>query len=274
VSWSDELYRIFGLEPQEFEATYEGYLSRVHAADRPLAEANVRRSLETGQSFAADYRIVLPDGRLRWLRSHGRVARDEGGLLRLVGTCQDITEQRQLEETLGHQALHDHLTGVSNRALLADRLGLALSRASRHQSEVAVLFIDLDDFKGVNDRWGHEGGDEVLVAVARRLEAAVRPSDTVARYGGDEFVAVCEEISADDALEFARRISAAVRTPIALERGAQVTISASVGVALGGGADRAELLIRNADGAMYRAKSAGRGHVELVRNTQVIEPRM
>jgi diguanylate cyclase (GGDEF)-like protein/PAS domain S-box-containing protein len=267
VGWSDELYRVFGLRPQEFDATYEAYVSRVHPEDRPLAEANVRRSLETDQPFAADYRIVLPGGQVRWLRSHGRVVRTEGSAPRLVGTCQDITEQKELEQALARQALHDHLTGLPNRVLLADRLELALSRAARHERDVAILFIDLDEFKAVNDQWGHDAGDAVLVTVARRLQSAVRPSDTVARYGGDEFVAVCEEISPEDALELARRISAAVRTPIEFGTATRVMATASVGVALGRDAGREDLLIRDADAAMYRAKSAGRGHVELVRAT-------
>jgi diguanylate cyclase (GGDEF)-like protein/PAS domain S-box-containing protein len=262
VAWSDELYRLFGLRPGEFAATYDAYIARVHPEDRPLAEANVARTVETHQPFAADYRIVRPDGDIRWLRSHGRVARGDGGEVRLIGTCQDITEQKLLEHALSHQALHDHLTGLPNRLLLADRLELALSRAARHGAEVGVLFVDLDGFKGVNDRFGHDGGDIVLRTIAERLTAAVRPSDTVARYGGDEFVAVCEEISATDALHLAHRISVAAGSPVDLD-GEHVCVSASVGVALGGTAGDAELLIRDADAAMYRTKAANAGGVEV-----------
>jgi diguanylate cyclase (GGDEF)-like protein/PAS domain S-box-containing protein len=262
ILWSDELYRLFGLNPEEFAATYEAYLDRVHPEDRPMAEANVARTVKTHQPFAADYRIIRPDGEVRWLRSHGRVAWGDGGEVRLIGTCQDITEQKLLEHALSHQALHDHLTDLPNRLLLADRLELALSRAARHDDEVGVFFVDLDGFKGVNDRFGHDGGDTVLRAVARRLADAVRPSDTVARYGGDEFVAVCEEISNEDAVHLARRISAAASKPVDLD-GEEVCLTASVGLAWGGMAGDADLLIRDADAAMYRAKVAGGGGVEV-----------
>ena len=266
VWWSDELYRVFGLRPHEFDATYEAYIGLVHPEDRPLAEANVRRALENNQPFASDYRIVLANGEHRWLRSHGRVVGDAAAGLRMIGTCQDITEQKALEESLSEHALHDHLTGLPNRLLLADRLELALSRAARHHHEVAVFFIDLDAFKGVNDRFGHDVGDEVLVTVAQRLQTAVRPSDTVARYGGDEFVAVCEELDGQNALELGRRISTTVRTPITVAGKERVVITVSVGVALGR-ESCGDLLVRDADAAMYRAKSAGRGHVELVHHT-------
>lgn len=125
-----------------------------------------------------------------------------------------------------------------------------------------MLFVDLDGFKSVNDRYGHDGGDTVLRAVAQRLADAVRPSDTVARYGGDEFVAVCEEISNEDAIHLARRISAAAGRPVDLN-GEEVCLTASVGLALGGMAGDADLLIRDADAAMYRAKVAGGGGVEV-----------
>ena len=259
VTWSDELYRLFGLIPGEFAATYEAYLDRVHPEDRALAEANVSRTVETRRPFAADYRVVRPDGEVRWLRSHGRLAHGDGGQLLLIGTCQDITEQKQLEHALSHKALHDHLTGLPNRLLLADRLELALSRAARHGEEVGVLFVDLDRFKAVNDRFGHDAGDTVLRAIAQRLAAVVRPSDTVARYGGDEFVAVCEEISSADAVRLAQRIFAAASSPVDVG-GEPVCVTASIGVALGATAEDADVLIRDADAAMYRAK-AGVGGV-------------
>ncbi|MBV9043316.1 MAG: diguanylate cyclase [Acidimicrobiia bacterium] len=258
VTWSDELYRLFGLKPREFAATYEAYLDRVHPDDRLLAQDNVERTVETEQPFAADYRIVRPNGEVRWLRSHGRIARSSDGGQRLIGTCQDITKQKELEHALSHQALHDHLTGLPNRLLLADRLALALSRAARHHADVGVLFVDLDGFKAVNDRLGHKGGDAVLRTIAERLAAAVRPSDTVARYGGDEFVAVCEEVSDGDALQLAQRIAAAADMPVDVD-GDHVQLTASVGVALGGTASDPDLLIRDADAAMYRAKATGGG---------------
>ena len=262
VTWSDELYRLYGLEPGSVAITYNEYYLLVHPEDRALAKADVEHTMETHQPFTADYRVVWADGEIRWLRSKGRVAWGDDGEQRLVGTCQDVTEQKELEHALAHQALHDHLTGLPNRLLLADRLELALSRAARHQGQVAVLFIDLDGFKAVNDQCGHEGGDAVLKVMGARLAAAVRPSDTIARYGGDEFVAVCEEISRADALHLAKRIASAAGEPIDV-LGCCARVTASVGVALAISGGQPDLVIRDADAAMYRAKAAGPGRVEV-----------
>ena len=167
------------------------------------------------------------------------------------------------EQRIRHQALHDPLTRLANRALCRDRLEHALAHAERSGSSAAVLYVDVDDFKRVNDLYGHAAGDAVLVALARRLAAAVRPADTVARLGGDEFVVVCEDVDERVALGLGWRVAAAVQEPLEVD-GTQHRISASVGIALGSGADTdAEGLVSNADAAAYRAKEAGRGNVEI-----------
>ena len=167
------------------------------------------------------------------------------------------------EQRIRHQALHDPLTRLANRALCRDRLEHALAHAERSGSHAAVLYVDVDDFKRVNDLYGHSAGDAVLVALARRLAAAVRPADTVARLGGDEFVVVCEDVDERVALGLGWRVAAAVQEPLEVD-GTQHRISASVGIALGSGADTdAEGLVSNADSAAYRAKEAGRGNVEI-----------
>ena len=167
------------------------------------------------------------------------------------------------EQRIRHQALHDPLTRLANRALCRDRLEHALAHAERSGSSAAVLYVDVDDFKRINDLYGHSAGDAVLVALARRLASAVRPADTVARLGGDEFVVVCEDVDERVALGLGWRVAAAVQEPLEVA-GTQHRISASVGIALGSGAETdAESLVSNADSAAYRAKEAGRGNVEI-----------
>jgi len=169
---------------------------------------------------------------------------------------------RRAQQALSHQALHDPLTGLPNRALLLDRLDHALRQ--RHEgSTVAVLFLDLDRFKVVNDSLGHRIGDELLVEVARRLVSSVRPADTVARFGGDEFVIVAESASDDhESVLLAERIAAAIAPP-ATVGGHEISLSVSIGIVMAGPGDDPETLLRDADAAMYRAKERGRSRVEM-----------
>jgi diguanylate cyclase (GGDEF)-like protein len=154
-----------------------------------------------------------------------------------------------------HASLHDPLTGLANRSLILDHLHLALARAGRRSSLAAVVFLDLDDFKPINDTLGHRAGDEILVRIAERLRSALRPSDTLGRWGGDEFVAVCEDLErASDAPAIVTRLAAAFDQPFTTG-GTEVRVSASIGVALSGGSDdHPAALIHAADSAMYRVK--------------------
>ena len=166
--------------------------------------------------------------------------------------------------SLAHRALHDSLTGLANRVLFVDRLEMALARVERRSSQVAVLFFDLDGFKLVNDRLGHEAGDQLLKEIARRLRTVMRPSDTVARFGGDEFIVLAEGYTSEiHVTATAERIQAALAEPFSLDAG-EATIGTSIGIALASGANAdAEALIREADAAMYRAKRAGGSRYEL-----------
>jgi diguanylate cyclase (GGDEF)-like protein len=169
------------------------------------------------------------------------------------------------ERALLHQAFHDTLTGLPNRALFADRLGQALARRERHLLEAAVLFLDIDRFKWVNDSLGHAAGDELLVAVADRLKAMLRPGDTVARFGGDEFVVLCDELrDGGEALMVADRLRTVLTDPFQL-KGREIGLTASIGIALASTSthDTSDALLRDADAAMYRAKEGGRDRVEL-----------
>ena len=173
----------------------------------------------------------------------------------------DVTEERARTRELRRQALQDPLTGLANRVLLEDRLGMAAARQRRDAGhDVAVLYIDVDGLKQVNDSHGHAAGDALLVEVARRLEAAVRESDTVARLGGDEFAVVCEATDAEAVMQIAERMRAQLAAPVVLESGAQVGASASIGLATSPPRDAADL-VALADVAMYAAKSSGAGVV-------------
>jgi len=185
-----------------------------------------------------------------------------GSPLYWQGILYDITERKEAEERLEHRAFHDPLTDLPNRRLFLDRLGHALARTRRRAgSTVAVLFMDLDDFKVINDTLGHEAGDRVLVAVGERLERCLRPEDTLARFGGDEFVVLVEDVEGPErAVWIAERLTDGLEGPLDLE-GRELFVRASVGIALGTSRTKsAEDLIRHADAAMYRAKAEGSGY--------------
>jgi len=217
----------------------------------------------SGGSRSVEFRIKHDDG--RWITVEALATRPrDGSDLGLILTMRDTTERKKFEEQLTHQAFHDALTGLPNRALFHDRLGHALTRRSDDASTVAILFLDLDDFKTVNDSLGHEAGDEILVEVADRLQRCLRSSDTPARLGGDEFAVLLEGISdISEAVEAGQRIIAALERPLRL-RGREITTTASIGISLGlPHISDAQELLRDADTAMYAAKGRGRGSIEV-----------
>ncbi len=233
--------------------------------DRERVHDTMRHALGgSGTPYRIDQRLMHADGRPVWVAHSGSVVRDSvGEPLYFVSQLEDVTERRARGELIAHQAIHDPLTGLPNRLLFVDRLRRALASAD-DANRVAVLFLDLDQFKLINDGLGHPAGDRLLVALADRLRAAIRPSDTVARFGGDEFTVLCTGVPDEHvAYELAQRISQAVAKPIALAEG-EVFVTASVGIALSGGElETPETLLRNADAAMYRAKDRGRARAEL-----------
>jgi len=191
------------------------------------------------------------------------VVDDTGRLRGIRAVMRDVSERRQLEAQLAHQALHDPLTGLANRTLLVERLEQAIARLPRHPGLLAVLFLDLDRFKLINDAMGHDAGDDLLLQSAGLLRAAVRPHDMIARFGGDEFVVVCEDIAdADDLERIAVRVTRALHVPVQLQD-REVLLSASVGVVTATGDRTAVQLLRDADAAMYQAKEQGRGRYAL-----------
>jgi diguanylate cyclase (GGDEF)-like protein len=205
------------------------------------------------------------------------VREEDGEPIRMVGTVHDVTERKALEEQLQHQALHDPLTGLPNRTLFVDRLRQALTRAKRRGGRIAVLFMDLDNFKVINDSLGHEAGDSLLMAASKRAKALFRPEDTGARLGGDEFIFLLEDTGTQDAVHVAERVLEHFRKPFVLG-GHKFIITASIGIATGsptgGNKKYAADLLRNADVAMYRAKHSGKARhavFEEAMNTLVLE---
>ena len=240
------------------------------------AASHVSRDAEvtvTGQAATTEH-VSLVDGVRRTYQATVGPYRDaHGSVVGTLGVVRDITDQKRLEEELAHRALHDELTGLPNRALFLDRLSHALSRRRRNKARVAVAFIDLDQFKIINDGLGHAAADAVLASVGRRLQDVVRAEDTVARIGGDEFTVLWEDAQADVAVR-AQRLIEAFAAPVILVDGTEVFVRASIGVAVAQGPRQgADELLRWADAAMYRAKQRGRGRLEVFEPTTDVDPR-
>jgi diguanylate cyclase (GGDEF)-like protein/PAS domain S-box-containing protein len=259
VAWNPAAERLFGHPADEtLGRPFEQLLPECHEAggDR----LGITHLLEERTSTASSGRVVEVDAvggggtvfpaevALCPWQAHGRRY--------LTAIVRDITERRRTQDELTHRALHDPLTGLPNRTLILDRLEGALARAGRHTGTVAALYLDLDGFKVVNDTWGHAAGDHVLAQVGERLSAAVRPGDTVARMGGDEFVVVCEEVLDDaEATRIAERLREAFDEPFQLES-MSIRLAVSIGVALASDASPTPAgLLGDADAALYRTKT-------------------
>jgi len=241
------------------------FLESVHPGDRALIAGVLDGLLVSpGTEHAAELRLPHADGTWRWVEAIGQNLMHDPAVAGVVFNFRDVTDRKRLESQLQHDAFHDSLTGLANRALFSDRVTHALARSGkgRRRRRTAVLFIDLDDFKVVNDSLGHMAGDALLTGVAQRVSACVRESNTAARLGGDEFGILLDEATRESAKEVAERILESLRQPIPLAD-RQIFVEASIGIALNEGRDSisAEELLRNADAAMYTAKARGKGQV-------------
>ncbi len=254
---------MLGFREDEIGSSIEEWFSRVHADD----SAGLRKALDAHLAgaqphFEHEHRIVGKNKGPIWVLARGLAVRHASGQpTRMAGSLTDITARKRAEEQLLHDALFDSLTQLPNRTLFLDHLGLAMEQSRRRKaSSVALLFIDLDRFKNINDSLGHTVGDELLVELARRLTQFLRPGDTVARLGGDEFAILLNDIHGpEDATRVAERVQELLREKLVLG-GREVFTSASIGVALSNAGYRTpEEILRDADTAMYRAKAAGRG---------------
>jgi len=236
----------------------------VHPDDRERLQLEDRRTGEPGEVFTTEYRVVHRDGRVVWVRNESVMLEEPSGTRYWQGFMLDITERKQVEEQLQHQALHDPLTYLPNRVLFVDRLKHALTRGNRQASKVMVVYMDLDNLKVINDSLGHEAGDQLLVEVAKRLKDGLRTQDSAARLAGDEFGVLIEDVTdVDDAVRIVERITEFLQPPFDVGQ-QEVYVTASIGIALNGSTqERAEDLLRHADLAMYRAKHKGKARYEV-----------
>jgi len=251
---------MWGRSSEQLLADRAAFFDTIHPQDR----AHVRATIDerSHASYEVEYRIVRPDGDVRWIWDRAfPIHNEHGEVYRIAGIAKDITERKRAEAQLQHQALHDALTGLPNRALLMDHLKQALARNKRHpEYAFAVLFFDLDRFKQVNDSLGHPVGDQLLIGIAQRMEACLRPNDTVARLGGDEFVILLDGLaSITDATQIADRVQHSLAQPFLLN-GHDIVITTSIGIALSTMAayTQPQDLLRDANIAMYRAKAGGK----------------
>ncbi len=269
---SPQIQQLLGFSPEEYVSDPQLWYRQLHPADRERALDEYTRGRESGEPFTFEYRLLAKDGRVVWFRDSAAVVRDDRGNAFVHGVMLDITERREAEEHAAFVASHDPVTGLPNRAMFEELLDLALARARRNDHSVAVMLIDVDDFKLVNDSLGHEAGNALLSELAARLREATRETDLVARQGGDEFLLLLADLERSAsgpitetdgatlvAESVATRIQEALRTPFDVA-GTEVYVTASIGIALfpHHAADAAQLL-RQADTAMYRSKRTAPG---------------
>jgi diguanylate cyclase (GGDEF)-like protein/PAS domain S-box-containing protein len=272
--WTDEIFRIFGLEVGAVDTTSLEFWKCVHPSDREFARSKVAEALAVSKSYCIEHRVLLPDGSERHVQHNGEVAEGGDASGWMIGTLQDITEQKAAQEQILHLASYDSLTGLANRHLFMERLARAIHSAKKHDRRVGLLYLDLDKFKRINDTLGHAAGDTMLRGVADVLLDNVRGSDIVcrverkhdpeiSRLGGDEFTVLLSHISdAEDAGDVARRVLESLPAPMTIE-GHEISPTASIGIAVYpmDGRD-SETLLKNADTAMYHAKDLGRNNYQ------------
>jgi diguanylate cyclase (GGDEF)-like protein/PAS domain S-box-containing protein len=259
---SPQIEGILGYPPEAFIEDPELWPKLIHLDDFDATIAAYADHWATERPFRGDYRMVARDGSIVWIHDEAFIMLEgasTGGRRVSQGMLVDTTEQKRLEQQLLHDALHDPLTGLANRVLFRDHVERAMAGRHRRGRKVAVLFLDLDNFKVINDSLGHRAGDRLLVEVGRRLSATIRSVDVAGRQGGDEFTILLDGIrSLDEATASAERIAVELRRPIDLD-GRSIVVEVSIGIAMAGGSEMgADDLLAHADAAMYEAKDKGR----------------
>ena len=269
--YSQRLKEMIGYKGDELDNTYKAWVSYMHPDDRKKLFKDAKKSIQNGTPLYCKHRIKHKNGKWVWVLNRGKSFYDEKGKAIMISGFQtDITKEvLALEEVekqkniLHHQAHHDALTGLPNKVLFIDRLKQAIKKAKRSCNKIAVLFIDLDNFKKINDSMGHDTGDEVLVQVTKRLQNCIRTSDTLARLGGDEFIIILDEIKDEDlAIHLAQKLVQAMTEPLHVQ-GEDIYLTNSVGISIfPEDGSNANSLLKNADAAMYKAKDDGKNRYQ------------
>ncbi len=272
IDYSDRWKSMLGYEPLELSASPETWFSRVHPGDRERLQASLREHLSGAvPNFICEYRMQHRAGQMRWMLARGlAVANEDGERHRMVGSQTDITARKQAELRLQRAAYRDPLTGLDNRTQMKRGLEQALAASARHGTGVGVLFLDLDNFKSINDTLGHSAGDHVLRVIARRLTIELRGYDRIARFGGDEFMILIDDLeTVSQAERIAQRVLEAIVKPIRLgERDATLSASIGITVCMTGDTDP-EFLLQSADVAMYQAKGNGKNGITVFEPTMM-----
>ncbi len=256
VTWSDQLYVLAGVDRSTFDPSIESFLDLIHPEDRARVAALLHGALGTTTTLDYECRLLRPDGSIRTVHALGEAMSDTEGRALMRGTLHDVTERKQLQDAVTRMAFEDPLTGLANRRAFSEQLDEAIAHLNETGQSCAVLFVDLDGFKGINDRHGHAVGDTVLREVADRLRGAVRTSDLVARFGGDEFAVLCQGAQHATVEQTASRVAHALRFTACLGH-TDVRVRASVGYSIAQYGQTAENLLSHADTAMYRSKASG-----------------
>ena len=271
LNWSDAAFRVFAIDPVGFDRNYHSFLNSVHPQDQETVDGAVNDALAKNKQISIDHRIIISGGATRYVHTEAKVIDDKAGRpLWVTGTVQNITERKLQEEQIRELAYFDSLTGLPNRVLFKENLGQVLARAKDNSLKVAMMFLDMDHFKEVNDTMGHDVGDQLLQGFAGRLTKCVRRcdrspglsprnSDCLARLGGDEFTVILGDISrTEDAATVAKRIVNTMAVPFELgDSLANVTVSIGISIYPDDGTEVGDLL-KAADIAMYQAKEQGR----------------
>jgi diguanylate cyclase (GGDEF)-like protein/PAS domain S-box-containing protein len=278
MKWSEETYRILGYEPQALEPSHDAFIQVIHPDDRARVSDFISQAAHEKGGFDIEYRIVLPDGRVRVVHGLGEILvgsnehpkmvgtiRDvtENEPVEILGVIQDITDRKELETRLAQEAQTDSLTGCANRRYFLKQAAQELARVRRYGGELSAFMLDLDHFKSINDRYGHQAGDRVLQNLVQVCRATLREEDAIGRLGGEEFAVLLPETGRERALEVAERLcQAVVASSVPMEQKPPLHFTASIGVATLAIEDsNIDMLLDRADRALYEAKSAGRNRV-------------
>jgi diguanylate cyclase (GGDEF)-like protein/PAS domain S-box-containing protein len=264
---SERWKNMLGYSGSEIGDDPQAWLVRVHPADLRMLTAAIDAHLEgASDHFEIEHRVLCKDGSYRWMLTRGiTVLGLDGRPCRIAGSQTDVTDRKRVEQQLTHDAFHDGMTGLPNRALFLDRVGQLIALTRRRPGlRFAVLYLDLDRFKTVNDSLGHGAGDRLLLAITQRLKRWLGPADTLSRLGGDEFGILIEDVASEqEAIAFAERLMGSFAAPVIVDR-QEIFTSASIGIAMNGpDYERPDSLLRDADLAMHRAKSQGTGQIEV-----------